>query len=49
MRVLMGGSEEDLTESLEEAMEKYPEACAVLVRRHGMLVSAGLGGGERDC
>jgi methylthioribulose-1-phosphate dehydratase len=28
--------EEDLTESLEMAMEKYPEACAVLVRRHGM-------------
>ncbi|PSN69589.1 Methylthioribulose-1-phosphate dehydratase [Corynespora cassiicola Philippines] len=30
--------EEDLTESLEEAMENYPEACAVLVRRHGIYV-----------
>jgi methylthioribulose-1-phosphate dehydratase len=30
------GSEEDLTESLEAAMEKYPDAYAVLVRRHGM-------------
>jgi hypothetical protein len=29
-------SEEDLTESLEEAMEKYPDTYAVLVRRHGM-------------
>lgn len=34
--VLICGSEVDLRESLEEAMEKYPEACAVLVRRHGM-------------
>jgi hypothetical protein len=31
-------SEEDLTESLEAAMEKYPDAYAVLVRRHGMYV-----------
>ena len=29
-------SEEDLTESLEETMEKYPDTYAVLVRRHGM-------------
>lgn len=28
--------EEDLTESLEEAMERYPDTYAVLVRRHGM-------------
>lgn len=28
--------EEDLTESLEKAMEKYPDTYAVLVRRHGM-------------
>ena len=28
--------EEDLRESLEEAMEKYPESYAILVRRHGM-------------
>ncbi|KAJ4287365.1 Methylthioribulose-1-phosphate dehydratase [Kalmusia sp. IMI 367209] len=28
--------EEDLTESLEAAMEKYPDTYAVLVRRHGM-------------
>lgn len=28
--------EEDLTESLEEAMERWPDAFAVLVRRHGM-------------
>ena len=28
--------EEDLTESLEQAMERYPDTCAVLVRRHGM-------------
>jgi len=28
--------EEDLTEHLEKAMEKYPDTCAVLVRRHGM-------------
>lgn len=33
---LMGSSEEDLTESLEAAMEKYPDTYAVLVRRHGM-------------
>lgn len=28
--------EEDLTESLEEAMERFPNTYAVLVRRHGM-------------
>jgi methylthioribulose-1-phosphate dehydratase len=28
--------EEDLTGSLEEAMAKYPDTYAVLVRRHGM-------------
>lgn len=28
--------EEDLTEGLEKAMEKYPDTYAVLVRRHGM-------------
>ncbi|KAK0515745.1 hypothetical protein JMJ35_001779 [Cladonia borealis] len=30
--------EEDLTQSLEEAMEKYPDTYAVLVRRHGVYV-----------
>lgn len=30
--------EEDLTESLEKAMDEYPDTYAVLVRRHGMLV-----------
>ncbi|KAJ4420038.1 Methylthioribulose-1-phosphate dehydratase [Gnomoniopsis sp. IMI 355080] len=30
--------EEDLTEFMEEAMEKYPDAYAVLVRRHGVYV-----------
>ena len=29
-------SEEDLTESLEAAMDKYPDAYAVLVKRHGV-------------
>lgn len=29
-------SEEDLTHSLEVAMDKYPETYAVLVRRHGV-------------
>ena len=29
-------SEEDLTNSLEEAMERYPDTYAVLVRRHGV-------------
>ena len=31
-------SEEDLTSSLEAAMEKYPNTYAVLVRRHGIYV-----------
>lgn len=30
--------EEDLTGALEEAIEKYPDTCAVLVRRHGIYV-----------
>lgn len=30
--------EEDLTESLEKAMEEFPDAYAVLVRRHGIYV-----------
>lgn len=30
--------EEDLTGALEEAMEKYPDTYAVLVRRHGIYV-----------
>ncbi|KIW07817.1 methylthioribulose-1-phosphate dehydratase, variant [Verruconis gallopava] len=30
--------EEDLTESLEAAMEKFPDSYAVLVRRHGVYV-----------
>jgi methylthioribulose-1-phosphate dehydratase len=30
--------EEDLTEYLEAAMDKYPESYAVLVRRHGVYV-----------
>jgi methylthioribulose-1-phosphate dehydratase len=30
--------EEDLTEYLEEAMERYPDTYAVLVRRHGVYV-----------
>ena len=30
--------EEDLTESLEEAMNTYPDTYAVLVRRHGIYV-----------
>lgn len=30
--------EEDLTEFMEEAMERYPDAYAVLVRRHGVYV-----------
>ena len=30
--------EEDLTEFMEEAMEQYPDAYAVLVRRHGVYV-----------
>ncbi|KAI4163847.1 MAG: hypothetical protein LQ342_002620 [Letrouitia transgressa] len=30
--------EEDLTQSLEATMEKYPDAYAVLVRRHGVYV-----------
>ena len=32
-------SEEDLTQSLEEAMASYPDTYAVLVRRHGVLVT----------
>ena len=30
--------EEDLTASLEEAMEKHPDSCACLVKRHGVYV-----------
>ncbi len=30
--------EEDLKESMEAAMDKYPKATAVLVRRHGVYV-----------
>lgn len=30
--------EQDLTEYMEEAIRKHPEACAVLVRRHGVYV-----------
>jgi methylthioribulose-1-phosphate dehydratase len=30
--------EEDLKESLEQAMREWPEACAVLVKRHGVYV-----------
>lgn len=30
--------EEDLTSSLEKAMERYPDSYAVLVRRHGLYV-----------
>ena len=30
--------EEDLKDTLEKAMEKWPETCAVLVRRHGVYV-----------
>ncbi|KAI5786439.1 class II aldolase/adducin N-terminal [Peziza echinospora] len=30
--------EEDLRESLEKAMDEYPDTCAVLVRRHGVYV-----------
>jgi len=33
---MVDGSEEDLTSSLEAAMERYPDTYAVLVRRHGM-------------
>ena len=36
--MLICKSEEDLTSSLEVAMEKHPDAYAVLVRRHGMYV-----------
>jgi methylthioribulose-1-phosphate dehydratase len=38
--------EEDLRESLEEAMEKYPDSYAILVRRHGMWVLARLNAGN---
>ena len=30
--------EEDLTEFLEAAIDRYPDTCAVLVRRHGVYV-----------
>ncbi|KAH8144756.1 uncharacterized protein LAJ45_11257 [Morchella importuna] len=30
--------EEDLRDSLEQAMNEYPDTCAVLVRRHGVYV-----------
>ncbi|XP_075725700.1 uncharacterized protein LOC119180002 isoform X1 [Rhipicephalus microplus] len=30
--------ERDLKESMREAMERYPDTCAVLVRRHGVYV-----------
>lgn len=30
--------EEDLTESMAKAMEEYPHAAAILVRRHGVYV-----------
>jgi ribulose-5-phosphate 4-epimerase/fuculose-1-phosphate aldolase len=30
--------EEDLTSGMAEAMEKYPQAAAILVRRHGVYV-----------
>lgn len=32
-------SEEDLTQSLEVAMDQYPDTYAVLVRRHGVYDS----------
>lgn len=35
--------EEDLTESMAAAMEQYPDAAAILVRRHGVYIW----GGER--
>lgn len=31
-------NEEDLKESMADAMEQYPDAAAVLVRRHGIYV-----------
>ena len=36
--------EEDLTEFLEEAMKKYPDTYAVLVRQHGMYVGFPIAG-----
>jgi methylthioribulose-1-phosphate dehydratase len=30
--------EADLTTHLEQAIKQYPDACAVLVRRHGVYV-----------
>ena len=30
--------ERDLTDRMAAAMEKYPDSCAVLVRRHGVYV-----------
>lgn len=35
-------SEEDLTQSLEVAMDRYPDTYAVLVRRHGVYDSLNL-------
>lgn len=35
-------SEEDLTQSLEVAMDRYPDTYAVLVRRHGVYDSPNL-------
>ena len=32
----VAGREEDLKESLEKAIDAYPDTCAVLVRRHGV-------------
>jgi ribulose-5-phosphate 4-epimerase/fuculose-1-phosphate aldolase len=31
-------NEEDLTDGMREAMERYPDAPAILVRRHGVYV-----------
>lgn len=30
--------EKDLKERMAQAMDKYPDSCAVLVRRHGVYV-----------
>jgi methylthioribulose-1-phosphate dehydratase len=37
-------NEEDLKESMASAMEQYPDAAAVLVRRHGIYVWGTAGG-----